>query len=166
MVQTPQQTHDFCAYMVFVASIYWLSTCVVDSVDIGKFNPLTNQILWRGTKKNDSAVDKYLIIWYSIFISECCYQNLIVHCDILLRDLGYVTPSDLNTQCVHGEPGMAKTVKYYTQCYYEAFVRIHILRYLGLNSTGFLPPPSQWKNCAPTWNDSTYRHEIMEEWEG
>ena len=71
-------------------------------------------------------------------------------------------PSDLNSQCVHGEPQQAKTVKYYTQCYYEAFVRVHVLGYLGLTSTSFLPPPSLWGNCAPTWNDSTYRHEVMQ----
>ena len=78
------------------------------------------------------------------------------------RDLGYVKPSDLNSQCVHGESQQAKTVKYYTQCYYEAFVRVHVVGYLGLTNTTFLPPPSLWGSCAPTWNDSTYRHEVMQ----
>ena len=78
------------------------------------------------------------------------------------RDLGYVKPSDLNSQCVHGESQQAKTVKYYTQCYYEAFVRVHVVGYLGLTNTTFLPTPSLWGSCAPTWNDSTYRHEVMQ----
>ena len=78
------------------------------------------------------------------------------------RDLGYVKPSDLNSQCVHGESQQAKTVKYYTQCYYEAFVRVHVVGYLGLTNTSFLPPLSLWGSCAPTWNDSTYRHEVMQ----
>lgn len=78
------------------------------------------------------------------------------------RDLGYVESTDLNLRCVHGQPQTAKDVKYYTQCYYEAFVRTHVLEYLMMNSTGFLPASDIWGQCAPTWNDSQYRHEIMQ----
>jgi len=97
---------------------------------------------------------------YSIPIPETWDMCSIFHSHS--RDLGYVKPSDLNSQCVHGEPQQAKTVKYFTQCYYEGFVRVHVLGYLGLTNTSFLPPPSLWGSCAPTWNDSTYRHEVMQ----
>lgn len=81
---------------------------------------------------------------------------------ILYRDLGYVQASDLNIECVHGQPETAKTVPYYTQCYYEAFVRKYILDYLGLKYMQFLPPSDLWKDSAPTWNDTEYRHEVMQ----
>ena len=80
----------------------------------------------------------------------------------LFRDLGYVQPSELNTQCVHGQPDTASTVPYYTQCYYEAFVRTHIADYLNLKHTQFLLPSYLWSDVAPTWNDSVYRHHIMQ----
>ena len=70
--------------------------------------------------------------------------------------------SDLNLDCVHGHPETAKAVSYYTQCYYEAFVRVDIVQYLRLSNTEFLPLTPLWKDCAPTWNDSVYRHEIMQ----
>ncbi|KAL5477256.1 hypothetical protein EMCRGX_G024025 [Ephydatia muelleri] len=81
---------------------------------------------------------------------------------ILVRDLGYVEDTDLNYQCVHGRPDLAKTAPYFAQCYYEAFVRVHVFEFLDLDSTGFLPPLSSWGDCAPTWNDTVYRHELMQ----
>ena len=78
------------------------------------------------------------------------------------RDLGYVEDTDLNYQCVHGHSDLAKTEPYFAQCYYEAFVRVHVFDFLDLGSTGFLPPLPSWGDCAPTWNDTVYRHELMQ----
>ncbi len=97
-----------------------------------------------------------MVVIHSSSASVPCFY------DLFLRDLGYIKPSDLNIQCVHGHPETAKSTTYYTQCYYEAFVRTHILQYLNLSSSGFLPPSTMWGGCAPTWNDSQYRHEIMQ----
>jgi hypothetical protein len=36
------------------------------------------------------------------------------------------------------------------QCYYEAFVRTHVLGPLGMTSSLFLPPPAEWGDCMPT----------------
>ena len=80
----------------------------------------------------------------------------------MCRDLGYVDPSDLNTACVHGEPDTAKMVPYYSQCYYEAFVRRYVFEYLDMKHMQFLPPKDVWGECAPTWNDTVYRHEVMQ----
>jgi hypothetical protein len=80
----------------------------------------------------------------------------------LARDLGYVQSSDLNMQCVHHRPNSSHSVPYYTQCYYEAFVRVHIVDYLGLKHMQFLPPKQTWADIAPTWNDSVYRHQVMQ----
>lgn len=47
------------------------------------------------------------------------------------------------------------------QCYYEAYVRTGVFRQLGASSdTNFLPsaPP----RCAPTTNDTTYRHGVVQ----
>lgn len=86
---------------------------------------------------------------------------------------GLVAPSDLIPACAaaaaatptsHAVPGPI------TQCYYEAFVRVHVFEALGLSQTGFLPPPSEKGRCAPAWNDTAadapgnvpYRHEVVQ----
>jgi CubicO group peptidase (beta-lactamase class C family) len=50
------------------------------------------------------------------------------------------------------------------QCYYEAFVRTDVLVGLGLGggSSGFLPPASLAPTCAPTMNDTVYRHAVVQ----
>ena len=90
------------------------------------------------------------------------YSSVMSSVIYLFRDLGFVQPSDLNMQCVHHQPNSSHTVPYYTQCYYEAFVRVHIFDYLGLKHMQFLPPKETWANIAPTWNDSIYRHQVMQ----
>lgn len=40
------------------------------------------------------------------------------------------------------------------QCYYEAFVRIHVLGPLEMARAEFMPPNNTWAECAPTWNDT------------
>ena len=34
--------------------------------------------------------------------------------------------------------------------------------YLGLKHMQFLPPKQTWADIAPTWNDSVYRHQVMQ----
>jgi hypothetical protein len=35
-----------------------------------------------------------------------------------------------------------------TQCYYEAYVRKHVLETIGMSNSGFLPPSSVYVVCA------------------
>lgn len=81
---------------------------------------------------------------------------------MICRDLYYVLPSDLNLDCVHGSPNSSFSYPYYAQCYYEAFVRIHVAEYLGISQLLFLPSLSSWANIAPTWDDTVYRHQVMQ----
>lgn len=50
------------------------------------------------------------------------------------------------------------------QCAYEAYVRLYVLGapQVAMNASGFLPQPSSWALAPPTWNDTYYRHEIMQ----
>jgi CubicO group peptidase (beta-lactamase class C family) len=49
-------------------------------------------------------------------------------------------------------------------CYHEAFVRLFVfdLLNLGPKDTLYLPPPSLTPHCAPTTNDTTYRHRVVQ----
>jgi len=49
-------------------------------------------------------------------------------------------------------------------CYHEAFVRLFVfdLLDLGPHRTLYLPPPSLKPYCAPTTNDTTYRHRVVQ----
>jgi CubicO group peptidase (beta-lactamase class C family) len=73
----------------------------------------------------------------------------------LARDLHYVSESDLLPGCDQGGPGAL-------ECYYEAYVRHFVLQAAHTSSSGFLPPQSAWENCAPTWNDTSYRHGVIQ----
>jgi len=73
----------------------------------------------------------------------------------LAKSLGYISSSDLLLGCDQGGPGNL-------QCYYEAYVREYVLNPLNMSSSGFLPLKSTWGNIAPTWNDTYFRHEILQ----
>ena len=89
-----------------------------------------------------------------------CSMETLIACH---RDHGYVEPSDLNVECVHHQPNSSHSLPYLTQCYYEAFVRRRVAEYLGLQQLLFLPPRSPtWALTAPTWNDTVYRHQVMQ----
>ena len=58
----------------------------------------------------------------------------------------------------------ATTITDIDQCYYEAFVRLHVFAPTLLTSSlagnaatfmGFRPPMNLWPRCAPTWNDTS-----------
>ena len=75
----------------------------------------------------------------------------------LIKDHGLVSQSDLLPECANtlsGEPA-------YT-CYFEAFVRTQITRKLGMARSGFLLDRSRYTTATPTWNDTTYRHELVQ----
>jgi hypothetical protein len=63
-----------------------------------------------------------------------------------------VQPSDLLQSCATsaggGVPGPI------AQCYYEAFVRLHVFGKLRMANTGFLPLAADKSRCAPAWNDT------------
>jgi len=73
----------------------------------------------------------------------------------LARSLGYVRSSDLIPGCDQGTAAS-------DQCYYEAYARLYIFEELGMLNTGFLPAPSAYQLCAPTSNDTTYRHQVAQ----
>jgi CubicO group peptidase (beta-lactamase class C family) len=71
--------------------------------------------------------------------------------------LGYVSDADLLPECQSALGGGAGNGTRKT-CFYEAYVRTHVLGKLGMSDSGFLPAKSSWGEIAPTWVDDTYRH--------
>lgn len=71
---------------------------------------------------------------------------------------GYVSPSALLPGCAAAPAGSGLR----RSCFYEAFVRTSVFEPLGMMSTGFLPAQSQWASIVPTWNDTTYRHRVIQ----
>jgi len=67
------------------------------------------------------------------------------------RALGYVNQSNLIPTCNTGGPGI-------DQCYGEAYIRMYVIEPLNLTRTGYLPNQNLWSQCAPTLNDTSYRH--------
>ena len=76
----------------------------------------------------------------------------------LAEKLGYVNESQLLPQCHVASRGLGLT----KSCYYEAYVRTHVLEAAGMTSSGFLPPKSEWNSIMPTWVDDDYRHEVVQ----
>lgn len=48
------------------------------------------------------------------------------------------------------------------QCYYEAYVRTAVFETLGMTNSGFLPAHADWKGAAPTEDDTTYLHRVIQ----
>jgi len=74
----------------------------------------------------------------------------------LAKDHGYVTKNDTLPGCPIGNPNGEQ------QCYYEAYVRKHILQKLGMKTSGFLPSVDLWNSIPPLWNDTSYRHKLIQ----
>lgn len=74
----------------------------------------------------------------------------------LAKDRGYVAVSDLRKGCLVG------TTDDNWQCYYEAYVRKYVLQAANVKYATFLPDASLWKNAAPTWNDTTFQHRVIQ----
>jgi len=73
----------------------------------------------------------------------------------LAVDLGYVVAADTVPECKVGIPGEE-------QCYYEAYVRKYVFTAFQMTSTQYLPNTALWSLCAPTENDTTYRHKVLQ----
>jgi CubicO group peptidase (beta-lactamase class C family) len=78
----------------------------------------------------------------------------------LSRKLKYTTTADLSPACQvavsqYGT-GVALT------CHYEAYVNKYVFGQMGMPSSGFRPDPSTYAAIPPTWNDTTYRHEVVQ----
>ncbi|KJE90019.1 beta-lactamase [Capsaspora owczarzaki ATCC 30864] len=76
----------------------------------------------------------------------------------IARDHGLVTEQDLLPACAAAGGDPHATISGRLQCYYEAYVRLHVIDVLRLGDTGFLPPRADYARIAPTWNDTWYRH--------
>lgn len=72
----------------------------------------------------------------------------------LAKSLGYITPKDIQA-CPIGSPGEG-------QCYYYAYINKYVLKEAKTVHSAFLPSQSVWYRIPPTWNDTVYRHEIIQ----
>jgi len=87
--------------------------------------------------------------------SDLNFMTLMHVVGSLAMKYNYITPKDLIPGCDQGGPQA-------DQCYYEAYVRKYVIEPLGVNDTQFLPHQSLWSRCAPTLNDTTYRHSVVQ----
>jgi serine-type D-Ala-D-Ala carboxypeptidase len=78
----------------------------------------------------------------------------------LVLDLGLVEQQQLLPECQQRWATMGDGLHY--TCMYEAFVRLVVFGPLGMDSTGFRPNASYMPNIAPTWNDTDYRHFLVQ----
>ncbi|KAH3764858.1 penicillin-binding protein 4* [Pelomyxa schiedti] len=72
----------------------------------------------------------------------------------LAKDLGYISTSDILSGCPIGQDGDL-------QCYYEAYIRKYVLG-SAFPSMTYLPSTAIWSQCAPTENDTVYRHTVSQ----
>jgi len=89
-----------------------------------------------------------LLFWFSMITAMYVVGKL-------AKQMNYVTKADLLPECPIGNPGE-------DQCYYEAYIRKYVLKPAGMVQSGFLPSKNIWANIAPTWNDTSYRHEVIQ----
>lgn len=75
----------------------------------------------------------------------------------LIQQHNLVSASDLLPSCASTLSGHAAY-----HCYFEAFVRTQLVQKLGMARSGFLLDPSRYPMATPTWNDTTYRHELLQ----
>jgi len=76
----------------------------------------------------------------------------------IIKDHNLIQYSDLLPECINTLKGQPSEVT----CYYEAFVNSQVARKLGMARSGFLLERSRYPSAAPTWNDTIYRHEVMQ----
>jgi len=92
----------------------------------------------------------------SVYIySDLSFITLMYVVGSLAKSLNYVTRADLIPGCDQGGSGAL-------QCYFEAYVRKHVFDKLKLKDTSYLPPRSEWQFAAPTENDTTYLHRVIQ----
>jgi serine-type D-Ala-D-Ala carboxypeptidase len=91
--------------------------------------------------------------------SDLSMITLLYALGTLIRTQGWVTGPDFRPGCADdlvGRPGLTRA------CAFEAYWRLHILPRMGMPSTTYLPPPSLYGTAAPAWNDTDYRHEVLQ----
>lgn len=72
----------------------------------------------------------------------------------LARDLKYITPNDIHG-CPIGNPGEE-------QCYFRSYIDKYVIGVTKMKDSGFLPPSNTWFKIPPTWNDTYYRHRVIQ----
>jgi CubicO group peptidase (beta-lactamase class C family) len=75
----------------------------------------------------------------------------------IAKDNGVIHESQLLPQCssvLSNEPAY--------HCYFEALVRLNIAKSLGMAVSGFNIPVSKYPFATPTWNDTTWRHQLLQ----
>ncbi|GIQ86158.1 hypothetical protein KIPB_007957, partial [Kipferlia bialata] len=77
----------------------------------------------------------------------------------IAKDRAYVTAEDLLPQCL-SDLGTTSEAVYH--CYYEAYIRTHVVAPLGLPDTGFLPDPAKWARCAVAEQDEQYLYRLIQ----
>eukprot|EP01101_Sappina_pedata_P013658 TRINITY_DN9913_c0_g1_i1.p1 TRINITY_DN9913_c0_g1~~TRINITY_DN9913_c0_g1_i1.p1 ORF type:complete len:451 (-),score=132.88 TRINITY_DN9913_c0_g1_i1:186-1538(-) len=87
--------------------------------------------------------------------SDLNFMTLEVVVGRLARTFNKVAEADLVPGCDIGGPWV-------DQCYGEAYIRKYIFDALGLSNMGYLPNEELWSICAPTLNDTTYRHIVTQ----
>lgn len=75
----------------------------------------------------------------------------------LIKDNKLIGPNDLLPSC-----SRVLTAQPAYHCYFEAFLRKFVTERLGMGRSGFLLPPDHYAHATPTWNDTTYRHELIQ----
>ena len=69
----------------------------------------------------------------------------------LAESHGYVTEQDIIPEC---QPFIKNNIGTRYHCFYEAYVRKHVVQPMKLQFTGFRPPQQYWPFAAPTENFS------------
>lgn len=76
----------------------------------------------------------------------------------LALSLGYISQSNTLPECQAAWASMGDGLHF--TCAYEAYVRTHVFDVMNMTSSGFLPADAA--STAPTWNDTTYRYELVQ----
>lgn len=76
------------------------------------------------------------------------------------KELNLIDKSQLRDECKNqfreSEPGLY-------MCYYDAFVKVKILDYYGMDETKYIPDESTWGLIAPAWNETGFfRNDIIQ----
>lgn len=87
--------------------------------------------------------------------SDLSFITLMYVVGHLAEELGYVSHADIIPDCDTGGPGI-------DQCYYEAYMRIHVFEYLQMRHTGFLQKELYWPMSAPCENDTSYQNKVLQ----
>lgn len=71
------------------------------------------------------------------------------------QTLGYVKHEDVGHGCPTGNPRGSQ------MCFFEAYVRKHILDRLDMHNSMYVPPSSLKNQIAPAWIDRSYHKELI-----